>query len=311
MSLIKRHKQGWAIALTLVGFLALGFVPSLSALPFLVDQGVQRLLLFALVGVFVALLGGGRALAPSAVGLRRSLRAGAYPVLVALVLCVVEMVSLLQLAASGQAVGFSPTWAIDLAGAALLCLGVGLYEEALFRVLLLGGLLSRHGGTRNGVIVSALVSSLAFGAAHVGASASLDPVTLAQMLLKTAQTALIGVLFAAAYVRTHSFLGVVAAHALSDFLLMAPLALLGGIEGSVGSYVSGGEGIDALVVGLGLVAVYLVVVALYVPAAAYAWRILEVVPVPERGPLEAGWSPRGDEALAPDEDARPVRPTGL
>ena len=167
MALIKTHRQGWAIALTALGFLALMVVPSMGALPLLVDQTLQRVMLFALVAAFVALLGGARALVPRASGLRRALREGRYPVLLALALCAFEVVGLLEVAAAGEAVAISPTWALDLAQVALFCASVGFYEEALFRVLLLGGLLSRHGGTRNGVVGSVLVSSVAFGAAHV------------------------------------------------------------------------------------------------------------------------------------------------
>lgn len=311
MALIKTHRQGWAIALTALGFLALMVVPSMGALPLLVDQTLQRVMLFALVAAFVALLGGARALVPRASGLRRALREGRYPVLLALALCAFEVMGLLEVAAAGEAAAISPTWALDLAQVALFCASVGFYEEALFRVLLLGGLLSRHGGTRNGVVGSVLVSSVAFGAAHVILSASLDPIVLAQMLLKTVQTAFIGLLLGAVYVRTRSFVGVAALHALTDFLLMAPLALLGGLGDSLGTYVSGGDGLAAVVEGIVLVAVYVVVVALYVPAAVRAWKLLETAPVPEAGPFSEGWLPRGDDELPPAEDSRPVRPSGL
>lgn len=311
MALIKTRRQGWAIALTALGFLALMVVPSMGALPLLVDQTLQRVMLFALVAAFVALLGGARALVPRASGLRRALREGRYPVLLALALCAFEVVGLLEVAAAGEAAAISPTWALDLAQVALFCASVGFYEEALFRVLLLGGLLSRHGGTRNGVVGSVLVSSVAFGTAHVILSASLDPIVLAQMLLKTVQTAFIGLLLGAVYVRTRSFVGVAALHALTDFLLMAPLALLGGLGDSLGTYVSGGDGLAAVVEGLVLVAVYVVVVALYVPAAVRAWKLLETAPVPEAGPFSEGWLPRGDDELPPAEDSRPVRPSGL
>lgn len=312
MALIKTHRQGWAIALTALGFLALMVVPSMGALPLLVDQTLQRVMLFALVAAFVALIGGARALVPRASGLRRALREGRYPVLLALALCALEVLGLLQASAVGEAVAISPAWAVDLAQVALFCASVGLYEEALFRVLFLGGLLSRHGGTRNGVVGSVLVSSVAFGAAHVILSASLDPIVLIQMLLKTVQTTFIGLLLGAVYVRTRSFVGVAALHALTDFLLMVPLALLGGLGDSLGTYVSGGDGLAAVVEGLVLVAVYVVVVALYVPAAVRAWKLLESAPVPEAGPFSEGWGPRADDdARLVTEDSRPVRPSGL
>lgn len=311
MSLIKSHKRGWAVALSIVGFLALAVVPSSSGLPYLIDQALQRVALFALVALFVATLGGARSLAPSEAGLTRALREGRYPVLLALGLSALEAAALFQAAGAGEAVAPSPSWAGDLVATAVLCASVGLYEEALFRVLLLGGLLSRHGSTRNGVVASVLVSSVAFGAAHVTMSAALDPITLAQMLLKTAQTTFIGLLLGAVYVRTRSFVGVAALHGLADFLLMAPLAVLGGLEGSIGTYVSGGEGLAATVEGLALVATYVVAVALYAPAAVRACVLLDAAPVPANGPFAQGWGPRGDDELPPVEDSRPVRPSGL
>lgn len=314
MALIKGHRRGWAVALTVAGYLALLAVPSFPGLPYLFDQALQRVLLFALAVAFVALLGGARSLAPSTVGLRRALREGRYPVLIVMGLCVVEVVSLLQLAASGEAVPLSPTWAVDLAGVALLCLSVGLYEETLFRVLLLGGLLSGRGSTRNGVVTAVLVSSVVFGAAHVALVGELDPLTLVQMLLKTAQTTCIALVLGTVYVRTRSFLGVVAIHSLADFFPMALLAVIGELDDSLGGYVSGGEGELAVLLGLALVVVYLVLIALYAPAAVHAWKLLEKTPLPASGPFEQGWDPRADDdpTLAPpSDDDRPPRPSGL
>lgn len=316
MALVTTHKRGWAIALFAVGLVALSFVPSFSALPFYLDQALQRALLFALVAALVAALGGARALAPRREGLRSALRLGSYPLVVALVLLALEGAGIASLVAEGGMGALSPTWAADLAGVAVLCACVGLYEEALFRVLLLGGLLSRHGRTTNGVVVSSLVSSLVFGAVHVATSAagSLDPITLAQMLLKTVQAGSLGMLLAAVYVRTRSFWGVAAIHALADLLVMTPLALMGGGEEVLGSYVSPAlaEGAELIVVlaAVLLLVVYVVAVALYLPAALKGWRLLEGADMPQLGPFEQGWEPREDRP-ADRGDGRPVPPSGL
>lgn len=311
MSLIKTHKRGWAIAFSVIGFLALMVVPSFAMLPYMVDQAMQRLLLFGLVVALIALLGGARSLVLGLSDAGRALREGFYPVGVALVICGFETLMLLESLKGGGGVTLSPSWLSDLLGIALLCVSVGLYEEALFRVLLLGGLLTRSGGTRNGVVVSVLVSSIAFGMAHVSGSASLDPLTMAQMLLKTAQAGCIGLLFGVVYLRTRSFLGVAALHALADFFLMAPLALTGGVEGSLGGYVSGGTGFLAVMLGVMLVAVYLVAIALYAPAAVRAWKLLETLRVPQAGPLSDGWGPGGDDGRPSSGGRLPVRPSGL
>ena len=313
MAAIKTHKRGWACWFAALGYLGLVFVPSFAALPFLADQVLQRVILFALVAGLVALLGGARALAPTRVGLRRALREGGYPVLLALALCALEVSALVQSAAAGEALALSATWLPDLVLLAVFCASVGLYEEALFRVLLLGGMLSRHGRTGGGVVGSVLVSSVVFGALHVATTGSFGVLELAQMLLKTAQTACIGVLLGAVYVRTRSFCGVAALHSLTDFLLMAPLVLMGGLEELLSSpYVSSGEGVAATVLGAAFVLVYAVAVAFYAPCAVRGWRLLEATPAPQMGPLEPGWDPREAPSLAEkDDDSLPVPPSGL
>lgn len=319
MALVRAHKRGWAVVLFVVGVCALSLVPSFSALPFYLDQAAQRVVLLALVAAFVAALGGARALLPRATGMRSALRLGSYPVLLTLALFALEALAIAGLVAEGGAGALSSTWAVDLAGVAALCASVGLFEEALCRVLLLGGLLSRHGSTRNGIVVSGLVSSVVFGAIHVtgSAGASLDPISLAQMLLKTLQAGSLGLLLAAVYVRTRSFLGIALIHALCDLLVMAPLALVGGGEEALGSYVTEGLGSSADLVlvaaAVALVVAYVVAVALYLPAALKGWRLLEATEPPQLGPFEAGWEPREDagEKDARAEDGRPVPPAGL
>lgn len=313
MAAIKTHKLGWACWFTALGYLGLGFVPGFGALPFLADQTLQRVILFMLVAGLVALLGGARALAPTRSGLRRALREGSYPVLLALVLCGLEVSALVQSAAAGEALALSATWLPDLALLAVFCASVGLYEEALFRVLLLGGMLARHGRTRNGVVGAVLVSSVVFGALHVTTTGSFGALELVQMLLKTAQTACIGVLLGAVYVRTRSFCGVATLHGLMDFLLMAPLVLLGGFEESLSSpYVSSGTDVAATVLGAAFVLVYVVAVALYAPCAVRGWRLLEKTPAPQMGPLEPGWLPQDAPTPAEKgEDSLPVPPPGL
>ena len=312
MALIGTHRQGWAIVLSAVGLLALAFVPSLAMLPYLVDQSVQRFVLFGIVALFVASLGGARSLALTPRNLPRAVREGFYPVGVALVLCGVDMLSVLQLVQGGA--GLSPTWVVDLLQVALLSVSVGLYEEALFRVLLLGGLLSRHGRTRSGMAASLLISSVVFGIAHVAGTGALDPLSFLQMLLKTAQTSFVGLLLGVVYLRTRSFAGIVILHALADFLLMTPTVVGSGVDGLLGSYVSQGDDPLALALAASLIVTYLLVIALYAPAAVRSWRLFEELPVLGEGPLDASWAMPGSEG-SPSPDlrraGRPPRPNGL
>lgn len=319
MALVTTHKRGWSLALFACGIVALSLAPSFPALPFYVDQALQRVLLFALVALFVAALGGARALAPRLEGARSALRLGSYPVLLALGLFVLEATGIAALVAQEGTAALSGTWAVDLLGVAALCVGVGAFEEALFRVLLFGGLLSRHGHTKNGIVISGLVSSVVFGAVHVTASAgSFDPLTLAQMFLKTVQAGSLGMLLAAVYVRTRSFWGIAAIHALADLFVMAPLALLGGGEEALGSYVTPAlteeAGLGLVAIAVALVVVYVIAVALYLPAGMKGWRLLESADVPQLGPFVQGWDARDDAGPVGESaaaDGRPVPPSGL
>ena len=96
---------------------------------------------------------------------------------------------------------------------------------------------------------------------------------------------------------------------------MAPLALLGGGEQVVGSYVYQGGDALAVVMGVALVVVYAIAVALYVPCAVRGWRLLETAPLPAPGPFGGAWDARedaGEDAPAPgSSDGRPVPPEGL
>ena len=49
----------------------------------------------------------------------------------------------------------------------ILCISIGLFEEVLFRGVVLGGLLRKMGGTQKGLIDAAVISSLIFGFLHI------------------------------------------------------------------------------------------------------------------------------------------------
>lgn len=294
----RRSRCAASVALFLVGLLLLG-VPAPSVLPPLLGEGVKRIALSAAVLGAAALLGARRAARPSAAGVWAALREGSYPVVLVALYCAVEVAAIVPAALRGE-LALSPDWAASLAEVTVLCASVGVFEEALFRLLLLGGLLSRFGGTRSGVVMSAVASSAVFGMVHVmpttlGGSGAL---ALAQMLLKTAQAGCLGLLFAGVFVRTRSLWGVALLHCLVDLLLMAPASLVG-LEGdALGGYVLEGGDASAVAMGALLVVAYSVALVAFAPAAARGMRLLEGAPVPEPGPFSPGWEPceTGDES---------------
>lgn len=305
MRRIRRHVLPWSVAFFVLGFLLLYLIPSFSRLPSLVDDGVRRVILTAVIFVMIWLLGGASVLRPSLVGVRSTLREARYPVVVSLVLCAINLAADAGVILAYDDACLSPAWLLNILEALFLCVFVGLFEEGLVRVLLFCGILSRGGGSRNGMVAAALISSLVFGAIHVlPVRGVIDDLTLAQMLLKTVQAALIGLLLASAFLRTHSYYGVALVHCLADFLLFVPEVILSSGDVS-GGYVSQAGGIEAVV----LVGSYVLEVALYTPAVVTSMRLLDEALVPDHGCFVEDWTPR--ETVAMVRDASPTPPEGF
>ena len=129
-----------------------------------------------------------------------------------------------------------------------------------------------------GVIGALVISSLLFGMAHIspGNVDFGDGLQVAQAILKICQAGLLGFVFAAFSARQNRIYGVGLMHALTDFLIMfVPDALMGPMVET--SYVSDGSDGGVIIV------MYLVYIALYLPAAIMAWRSLKGSPQPLRG----------------------------
>lgn len=309
-----RSRCAATVALFLAGLLLLG-VPVPSALSPLLGEGVKRVALSAALLGAAALMGARGAARPSAAGVRAALREGCYPVVLVALYCSAEVAAIVPAALRGE-LALSPDWVVSLAEVVVLCASVGVFEESLFRLLLLGGLLSRFGGTRTGVVVSAVASSAVFGMAHVMPTAlgGADALALAQMLLKTAQAGCLGLLFAGVFVRTRSLWGVALLHCLVDLLLMAPAALVGLEVDALGGYVLEGGDASAVALGVLLVVAYSVALVAFAPAAARGMGLLEGASVPEPGPFSPGWEPReaGDDGgralpVPPERRSAPPR----
>lgn len=236
---------------------------------------------------FVALLGGWEMLRPDVASIRRMLRLGWWLLLVGAAMGVLDLHDFVS---SGMAP--EPGWVGRLAGVALLCLLIGIEEEAMFRGLLLHGLLARSGRTRAGVVLACVVSSLLFGLAHVSELDASDPVQLLQAALKVTQTGTYGFVLAAATLsgrpdESDSLFGPALFHGLDDFLAMfVSIGLMG--ESSEVSYVA--TGADAWPT----VTLYAVLTILYLPSVVRAALWLRALDVPQLGGVaraEGGQAP--------------------
>ncbi len=144
-----------------------------------------------------------------------------------------------------------------LIGSILLSMGIGLYEEALYRGVILGGLLAVLGRWRKGVMAAVLLVAVYFGRNHVTFEADADFLTTAQSILKIVQSAMFAIVMSDVVLHTRKLGGAVVFHAVNDFLFLGPGAILRGITPS-GEYSTSGSGAMAGVIVYGLmIAVFL------------------------------------------------------
>lgn len=169
-------------------------------------------------------------------------------------------------------------WPLRVTGLLVLCLAIGVMEEGMFRGLLLHGMLAAFGRTWRSVHVVIIVSSVLFGLAHIDfAAVSLaDPMSVAQALLKTVQTGLLGYLLSVLTLRTKSLVGCAALHGLGDFMLLVVAMGLCGDSLDVSYVASGSEAVETAIL-------YVVIIALYVPLAIRGYRLLRTIDPPQYG----------------------------
>ncbi|MDO4538159.1 MAG: CPBP family intramembrane metalloprotease [Coriobacteriales bacterium] len=221
-------------------------------------------------------LGAGASLVPSRPALRDALRYGWWLLAANGLFALYDLVAIFV----DPEFSLAENWLLSSLWTLLYCLTVGIHEELAFRGLILGGLLSKFGGTKRGMLVSCLVSSLIFASAHVDwfSLDYADPMSLVQALLKIAQMCIFGLIMAAIVMRTNNMVGPILLHALGDFVLLLPSVGLMGISLEV-SYVSGGD--DAIPT----IVLYLIIIALYQPLLFFARRLLSTAEPPQYGPL--------------------------
>ena len=202
----------------------------------------------------VALMGGGSWVTPSLKDVRHTFRFGWWCLAVSVGLMIYDIIYYVS-----TQTPIASNWPILLVQNALFCLFVGIYEEFVFRGLVFNGLLALLGDLKRGVGAAVLITSLAFGLAHVDLQADLvDGLSVLQAVLKTIQTGMYSVLLCTIVLHTRKLGGVSLFHGFDDFLLLLPSLVLFG-EPLELDYVAEGE--DAWPAILN----YLMVIALYVP----------------------------------------------
>lgn len=236
------------LALAIVAFVVvsvLSILASLICTNVLPGQPIMGMAVGQLIGAVFAVLamialGGRKWVRISRDGVSHVFRI-AWPALI------IGVVSIVGVAVEAVSAGSVPDdAALLLVESLLLCAGIGLYEEALFRGVIQGGLLAVMGRTRAGVMMAVVSASLFFGWEHVVGSDLSNPIVLAQVVLKTIEAGMFGFVMGASMLHTRQIGGIALFHALNDFLLMGPsVAFLG--DGLDLNYANPDGGIESLI----------------------------------------------------------------
>ena len=168
----------------------------------------------------------------------------------------------------------------NLAYITILCVLVGINEEVMFRGLFLGGLLARLGDRKPGVIASAVISSLVFGAFHVIGSVDLsNHLSLVQGIMKTLQTGLFGLVLCAPVLEDHNLGGAISYHGFNDWIILLGYVFTG-VPENLTTYVVDDPQVAMLAIGM-----YAVMCVLFLPKAIQAVRRLMRLEEPQLGPF--------------------------
>ncbi len=110
----------------------------------------------------------------------------------------------------------------------LLMVLVGINEEAIFRGLLLGGLLLWFGRKKNGMLWAAVISSVVFGFVHVMFDLDFSSIsTIATGLMKTLETTMFAIVWCYCVLEYKNLIGAMTAHAFFDWIVVVGSLLSG------------------------------------------------------------------------------------
>lgn len=224
--------------------------------------------------LFILVMGGKLLATPSMKGMRETWRIVRWLFLADAAAAVLDIITIF---AEGS-FELAEMWPLRLIMLALMCAGIGLFEEATFRGLILHGLLARMGATKRGVFWAIIISSLLFGFAHIDPSTVnlSDPSLVLQAVLKIVQTGIFGVIAAVAVLETGNIWPIALVHALNDFMLM--FVFNGLMPQPVSTdYVATGDD------GLMVIGIYIVLCLAYIPSLVVAIRTFRNHPAPDRG----------------------------
>lgn len=269
---MRKHPILVAIIGLIIGVASILYIPIDNNNPLL--MALLRIVLSAIMIGIIILMGGKDSLSKVKEGFSFTLRKSRYVLILAFILGMFIFIpGVLNF-------GFSTDLLIKELSYFIFCITIGLFEESLFRGVVFQGILRKTGKTRKGIWVAIIISSIIFGAVHVYTyivGGSYDLIGIIESIGKTLQTAAIGALLAAVYMKTKNLWATALVHTLNDFFLMQAIMFS---SDALGNYVTGGSE------GIGSIIIYAVQLLFYVPALIKSIKIIKEVEVPEYGVFE-------------------------
>ena len=267
------------IVVAIIGFI-IGYC-GIKFLPYSNDDYTGILARFGLGAVLVGimiLMGAKESLKIFKKGFGFSLRTGLYFLIIAIITAVFSII-----AGINQNHNIPDNLLMLEVSNFILCLTVGIFEESMFRGVMLQGILRKTGKTFKGLWVAVIISSLLFGAIHVDSyifGGNYDLAGIIQTIGKILQSGIFGVLLSAIYLKTRNFWGIAFVHALNDFCAFQGSVFK--VENAVvgGSYVHTGDTAGMMVIA------YAVMTLFFLPALIKAIKMLKKTKLPEYGVFE-------------------------
>jgi len=101
----------------------------------------------------------------------------------------------------------------------LIMFCIGIFEEVLFRGIILNNMLNKWGDNKTGIIKSVVLSSLIFGLGHF-VNLVVFPALIIRTISQIVYTSLHGILYAGIYLRSKNIWAVIILHAVFDWLVL-------------------------------------------------------------------------------------------
>ena len=222
------------------GILALGFM--IAGIQFVNTEGMlmaglYRFILAFAMGAFLYLISGEKVFEKSA------FKTSGYAIKKLIAFPIFSLALGLMLLGYNiwQKFPMNPAWPLDILSVVLFCLGVGIFEELIFRAILNDAIIYQFRKCKGVFVIAIIVSSFIFGYVHVMFEDISNPAVFLAMVFKTLSTGMQGACLTILYWKTRNIIGLAIIHALYDFFPIAPTVLFQSGQ-ELGSYASSGNG---------------------------------------------------------------------